>query len=148
MALSIHVRGFRPKTSFGTPIIAYAMRGIRSTSLILPALYSRGIITSKRHELSVLHLAPSGFEPAWLGDSNPAAQIWTTIALLAPPVGFEPTTYRLTAGRSAVELRRHISMEQHARIELATKPWQGLMLPLHQCCMLHTLAISMVSGSL
>ena len=40
------------------------------------------------------------------GAKGIAATLVTAISL-APPVGFEPTTLRLTAGCSTVELRRH-----------------------------------------
>ena len=59
-----------------------------------------------------LNPGPTGYEPVALTNwakgpysKNAATQV--TAISLAPPVGFEPTTLRLTAGCSTVELRRH-----------------------------------------
>ena len=53
-------------------------------------------------------MTPTGFEPMlppWKGD---VLTTWPRGHVLAPQVGLEPTTYRLTAGCSTIELLRNI----------------------------------------
>ena len=50
----------------------------------------------------------------------------TACRSLAPPVGLEPTTYRLTAGRSAIELWRKMNKELLHSCSSSVAPQVGL----------------------
>lgn len=68
------------------------------------------VSVAHEHGLSVQRAPPRSGRTE---GSNPfLATKKTTIirGLVAPPVGFEPTTYRLTAECSTAELRRHIKL--------------------------------------
>ncbi len=50
---------------------------------------------------------------------------------MAPQVGFEPTTDRLTADSSTTELLRNNMMERVMGIEPTTSAWKAEVLPLN-----------------